>query len=222
MISIVSATRCSAEQFEARPLAKSLRKLDSSNIPYEKKIYFNNNESLAKCYNDALLTLSDSESIIFCHDDILIEDMFLFDKLEDAFKLYDVVGLAGTTSWKLQSPCVWNNSARETWRGAVTHSHRDKVWNTAFGEMPARCLLIDGLFIAINRKKIIDSGIKFDENICKWNFYDLDFCLQGYEKKILIGVYPIAVRHYSIGDWRNSDDWKLGEKNFISKWQKGK
>jgi hypothetical protein len=46
-----------------------------------------------------------------------------------------------------------------------------------FGEVLARCELIDGVFFATRRSSLLQNQIKFDPQFT-FHFYDLDFCRQ--------------------------------------------
>ena len=64
--------------------------------------------------------------------------------------------------------------------------------------------VIDGLFMAINRKRISKN---FDDKLKGFNFYDIDFCLANYiDGKCKIGVTTnIRLAHKSVGEL--SDNW---------------
>lgn len=62
--------------------------------------------------------------------------------------------------------------------------------------MPARCAVIDGLFIGIDLRKIGD--VRFDEQFT-FHFYDLDFCLSAAAAGLSIGVTNIHLQHESVG-----------------------
>lgn len=185
------------------------------------KFYVNNKTGLSEIYNKELTDENKGKILVYCHDDvtILANELYFIDTLNKALQEYDIVGLAGTIGpITLKSPTAWHLvSPRETHRGCVYHQKDDKVWATSFGLMPVRALLIDGVFIAINTKKILEAGLKFDEQF-KFHHYDLDFCLAANKLKLKVGVINIPIIHRGLGDSMFSNDWKESDKRFIQKW----
>ena len=99
----------------------------------------NENEGLSSKYNDILLQSKyhDYEFIVFCHDDVYIDDALLVQKLKIAHnKLgYDIIGLAGGIDPKIQHPALWHIMCqKETHRGFVGHHYNDQSYcYTSFG-----------------------------------------------------------------------------------------
>ena len=179
----------------------------------------NNTDGLSKIYNNFIeKNLNKGISgLIFIHDDVEINDNNIRVKLISAFNQFDIVGLAGTKKFTLSEQCLWHNSPKETWSGAVAHYHEGKTWVTEYGQMPQQCLLVDGLFLAINLEKISKKGLRFDERFT-FHHYDLDFCLQAYKMRIKVGTWPIWVTHHSIGNW-DKPEWHKSNKIFREKWK---
>lgn len=213
---IVSATKMSEKEFwQKAPLAQYLkRQIDSS-----WHVVYNNTDGLSSVYNRWLIHDRFRDFIIlFVHDDVNIQDTFLEEKLNEAIEQYDVVGLAGGKEITLSSPALWHLMSKQLF-GSVAHLFPDHLIRmSSFGPTPARCLLIDGLFIAVNTEKILDSGVKFDENF-NFHFYDLDFSLAANRAKLKIGTWPIWVIHSGLGDSFRSKEWKECETKFLSKWR---
>ena len=153
------------------------------------------------------------------HDDVEVHDAFFADKLVKAHEQYDVVGLAGTRTMNLQSPALWHHMSKDIKSdgcGFVSHYFPDKGLNSAFfGYSPSKALLIDGLFISVDMKKIRDTKCKFDEEF-DFHFYDLAFSLQCYLHDVSVGVWPIFVVHYGLGE--PDKNWKELETKFLSKY----
>lgn len=197
-------------------------------------IYLNlkeyNTEPLAKVYNNAIDS-SNADFLIFCHDDISIEDNRVFQKIieyvgEDS--QYSICGLAGSTKCIVGEKNLWHLMAgRNQLSGAVGHYTQDgektgECFMTNFGVTPQRCILLDGLFIAVNLKKIKEVGLRFDENNPSgFHFYDLHFCLEANRLGLKMTTAPIWVVHRSHG-LQSIDDksWKEGNEYFKSKWNK--
>jgi hypothetical protein len=169
----------------------------------------NNTDGLSKSYNNFLYSdiSKEYDVIVFCHDDLYLDDLKLEKKLETAMnKLnFDIVGLAGCVNPKISSPSLWHLMAGGfsggNLRGAVGHylpGNSDAMFVTNFGATPSRVALLDGLFLAVNVKKVKDVNWKFNENF-KFHHYDIASCLDANTKKLRLGVYPIYVVHRSHG-----------------------
>ena len=189
---------------------------------YDAIIKLNNSEPLWMHYNKVIEMAIDQryDTVILLHDDVSIEDINLTGKLTDAFQDNDVVGLAGAKQASISKPALWHlMSKQEDWSGAVAHkSPDDTVFMTSFGSMPARCVLLDGVFLAINVKSLKD-GVRFDENL-KFHHYDLDWCLTCNENKLKLTTWPIWAVHDSGGLSDMSQEFIDSEKYFLDKWQK--
>ena len=136
-------------------------------------LYPNNNIGLSKLYNKQIHSenLKDHDIILFVHDDVYIDDLKLRGKLYTAIQQmkYDIVGLAGASQLKISEPALWHRmSDQSSWSGAVSHPIGDtSEWQagvTSFGPWPQRCLVLDGLFLAINLARALEVDWKFNEN----------------------------------------------------------
>jgi len=186
---------------------------------------FNNKTAIAKVYNSFINSLKDEDCIlVLAHDDVVITDEKWIEKLKQALKQYDVVGLAGGVNPKIQAPALWHlMCAKEDLKGGVNHVDMGKnsVFNTTFGKN-GRVALLDGLFLAFNPKKISEVGVNFDETCpSKFHFYDLDFSLQCNKAKLKLGTTNIGVTHASPGLQNYSDEFRLGQDWFINKARTG-
>ena len=154
---------------------------------------------LSEIYNSMLSPdKSENNIIVFIHDDIEFlkkgwgnQILRLFNDHDD----YGIIGVAG--AW-------WQYDKKY---GQVLHRHNGKSWLTSFSPLLNKDLqevcVIDGLFMAIHRDRITKN---FDTN-CKFDFYDINFCLDNYlDGKTKIGVTTnIRIAHNSIGQMR--DGW---------------
>jgi len=188
--------------------------LDKTENIKNSTILYENKTSLTKVYNSFITKENQDKKIIFVHDDVLIEDVFLFEKLDVAFEKYDIVGLAGAKKCDITKPPAWHlMSERQDHVGEVAHS-KDKVyWTTVFGPTDSRALIIDGLFIAVSVKKLLETNTRFDENF-DFHHYDITFCLNANKNKLKIGVYPIKVTHFGLGDSMNTEEWMQSSLKF--------
>jgi GT2 family glycosyltransferase len=215
----VTATRKNINEFwEKSQLALSLNKLG---LKEHTEVVEQNKDGLGKVYNTFIRGKNNNKHIIFIHDDVLVEDLFFIEKLDLAFEKYSVVGLAGSKKVNLASEiAAWHiMSQREDFVGEVAHSKDGKYWTTVFGPTDSRALLVDGLFIGVTIKDLLEKNVIFDENFT-FHHYDLDFSLQLSQNKIKCGVFPIKVTHFGLGDSMNSDEWRKSNEKFKQKWNK--
>jgi hypothetical protein len=194
------------------PLSVSLEKMGWDACS---SIIYDNKEGLSKVYNSFIVEENRHKKIIFLHHDVLIEDILLFEKLEIAFEKYDIVGLAGTKKCNIKSPIsAWHLMCnREDMVGEVAHSKDKKYWTTVFGPTDSRALILDGVFIATDVHKLLETNTKFDENF-DFHHYDITFCLKANQNKLKMGVYPIKITHFGLGDSMNSESWKQSSEKF--------
>lgn len=178
-------------------------------------IIFDNKEGLPKIYNEFLTEEYKDKKIIFVHDDVIIDDLFWEEKLTIAFEKYDIVGLAGSKKCNLSSHTpAWHLMCnREDMVGEVAHSKDKKSWTTVFGPTDSRALILDGLFIAVNVKRLLETNTKFDENFT-FHHYDISFCLRANQNKLKMGVCPVKVTHFGLGDSMMTPEWNKSAEKF--------
>ena len=222
-IMLVCATRKSREEFKkCAPLFASLKKLQASPRKVTSRITYQNRLGLGTIYNRYLKTRHEDKILVFVHDDVRIEDLFFVEKLNEAFKKFDVVGLAGNKEPDINY-LSWFDQRRPL-TGFVAHRVTEQparfycptVFVSSYGPSPAECGLLDGLFIAVNTENIISCDVKFDEQF-DFHFYDLDFSLSCLSKGLRLGTWPIWVVHQSGGSL-NSPEWKKAAKLYRDKW----
>ncbi|MFZ5861763.1 MAG: hypothetical protein ACOYXR_02775 [Nitrospirota bacterium] len=222
-ITVVSATRRTPAEFEAdAPLCASLRKLTIAGATIAPKIVYQNSLGLGTVYNRYLTTEYHDHILVFVHDDVRIEDLFFADKLNDAVRYFDVVGLAGNQKPDLGYPSWFDQ--RRPLSGFVAHPHQapspeaptGTVAISAYGPSPAPCLLLDGLFLAVNADSVLSRGVRFDEQFA-FHFYDLDFCRLSAAQGLRLGTWPLWVIHQSGGAF-NTPAWKQAARAYQKKW----
>ena len=234
LIRVVTATRLSESEFlESCPLGQSLRKLT-----LDKRICnaaaFQNTAGLPEVFNRALKLIGDNEPdiLVFCHDDVRIDDHFLVDHILSGLDRFDVVGVAGAKvakvnqlSWigftdsDLSFPPMFKID-KSLLHGAVGRmDSNNHVLVDYFGVTPAQCDLLDGLFFAVRRSKLLKNNIQFDQQF-KFHFYDLDFCRQAQSKGLSMGVWPISITHEHKSDGYRSPEWREAAQRYASKWEK--
>lgn len=197
------------------PLAKTTLEHNLDEFLHPK---FNNRQGLAKVYNEFLnLAIKEKfEYVMFIHDDVHLEHDPR-PKLEKLFQEFDIVGVAGCSKAEIKSPALWHLMGQGHLHGAVAHGNADKKHMTSFGVYPHRVVMIDGVFMAFNRKAI--ETARFDEDCpSKWHMYDIACCLSSLEKGLKIGVGDIMITHESPGLREFTEDWEAGDKYIVEKY----
>lgn len=171
--------------------------------------------SLSAVYNE-ILKESETDIVVFCHDDIYFDTKSWYSKLIKHFDKsdYGILGVAGTTS--LPSSGMWWENKRKM-LGIVNHEYQGKKWESKYsnssGNEIDQCIVVDGLFIAINKKRI---KCEFQEFFEGFHFYDVSFCFENYLKGVKIGVISnIRITHKSIG--MTNESWQNNRKLFSNK-----
>ena len=233
-ILVGSCTKHNRENFEKTPMYTSMLNgfLHGSNKDHEfyesmdmdGVIKTNNTENISKHYNKVLKMGVDEkyDCVILMHDDVSVEDGFLVNKLHKGFKDYDIIGLAGAKNIQMKEPALWHlMCGMEAWSGIVAHPEgATQVKSTYFGPTPSRCLVLDGLFLAIKVTSITDD-IRFDENIPGIaHHYDIDFCLQANKHKLKLTTWPIWAVHQSCGLSNFDGQFINSQKYFLNKWER--
>lgn len=224
---VVIASCTQKENPEDTLLYQSLQAIDPSAVfEIDLHIKIKNKDPLPVCYNRFIDDNPDADWIVFIHDDVSVDDEEIYNVLTLAFEEYDVVGLAGCKNPRIQHPALWHimaggmgsgNLYGKVWHYSPDMQHRGP---TEFGPTPERVAMIDGLFIAINREKVDEKQVRFDEsNPAIAHHYDLDFSLECNKAGLKIGVVPIEVTHASPG-LRSLEEpmWVAGNKWFLNKW----
>jgi len=177
----------------------------------------NGDKNLSQVYNE-ILSESKFDIVVLCHDDIEFDTKNWGDKLLKIFdknQEFGIIGLAGTT-YMPKSGMWWED--RTKMYGIVNHKHNGKVWESKYApslnDMIKEVVVVDGLFIAINKTKIKET---FDESVEGFHMYDINFCFRNILSDVKIGVTTlIRVTHLSIG--QTNDTWESNRKIFVEKY----
>jgi hypothetical protein len=177
----------------------------------------NGEKSLSQVYNE-ILEESLNDIVVLCHDDIYFDTTSWYHKVMKHFEKneYGILGMAGTT-YMPKSGRWWED--RKKMFGIVNHEHEGKKWeskySSGFGNNIKECVIVDGLFIAINKKKIKKT---FDETVNGFHFYDIEFCFQNFLEGVKIGVITnVRVTHKSIGI--TNQQWEDNREIFSKKFE---
>jgi GT2 family glycosyltransferase len=223
MIEIISATRHNEQFFwERSPLGISLRRL-SFDIRLTPYITFSNTTGIGEIYNRRINSPSSNDILAFIHDDVWIDDFYLTDHIVQGLEHYDVIGVAGNVrrvpcqpSWAFMNDTfTWDEKKNLT--GAVAHGPAPFGMISYYGNVPADCELLDGVFLATRRSKLNASNVYFDPAF-KFHFYDLDFCRTARQNNLRLGSWPIAITHESGGSF-GSLEWKNMYATYLQKWK---
>jgi hypothetical protein len=195
-------------------------KKSSGNPKYVEVIEKINNgeKSLSQVYNE-ILAEAKSDIVILCHDDVYFDTNAWYSKVIKNFEKNDVgiIGVAGTT-YLSESGMWWESNHRKNMIGIVNHEKEGKKWESkyspSFGNEIKEVAIIDGLFIAINKKRIKKY---FVEDFKGFHFYDIPFCVENYLEGVKIGVCTnIRITHKSIG--QTNEQWEQNRQLFVNKY----
>ena len=221
---IVSTSRQATEAFGAATLlGRSIRRL-AYDHRIEARVTVENGAGLPRIYNQHISEENRDKILLFVHDDVWLDDCFVYERLRDALENFDVVGIAGNTRRVPQQPGWAFTTARpfawDDWQnlsGVVAHGSRPGGDLYFYGTPPGlACRLLDGAFLAARCSTLLDAGVRFDERFA-FHFYDMDFCRTAEAAKLRMGTWPIAVTHDSDGKF-GSAAWQSGYEAYLAKW----
>jgi hypothetical protein len=223
-IRLVCATRHSQESFlRETALGRSLAVMHQAKMP-ELLLFDSNTTGLSTLYNAAIEQAASNPAIlVFVHDDVSISDFFWIDRIYEGLRQFDVLGLAGNRRRSPQQPAWAFATPQFTWdtaeylSGSVGHGKglaSDGV--SYFGPAGVECKLLDGLMLVADSARLIESGVRFDEQF-DFHFYDMDFCRQAELKGLKMGTWPISVVHESAGAF-NTPPWRAGYERYLRKY----
>lgn len=202
----------------------------------DKKFYIDNTKgnSMAKKYNYAIENIvlkNDDPIICFRHDDcnILTPTDVCEYKLGKLFEEGDVgiAGVIGTIA--LDKVCTWWNGVlaaggRMTYgSGSIIQGGVDEKGNPT--EYPMKdhpgvhdyLATVDGCCMFFPRW-IFEQGLRFDENLKDYHFYDTDISLQVLERGYKVSTIDIVAKHTSEG--KPPKKFEELKKVFFEKWDK--
>jgi len=184
-------------------------------------LYNNKTIGLPEYYNSVITNKENSiyDIIILCHHDISLEYCNL-QTLKTALKRFDIVGIAGGLNPTIKEKNLWHwMISKEYYRGFAAHPvSEESMAITTFGPSPARVAVLDGVFLALDNRKIRGTRARFDEQFM-WHHYDIDFSLTCNANRLKLGVWPILIYHQSPGlRDLNDKEWNKSNEAFIRKW----
>ena len=205
---------CTPGAKEDTRLYASLQKLGLTNFRFLE----HNRRGLSAGYNTFLRQFANTNRIlVFVHDDVTLADVFIQEKLDAASQMFDIVGLVGSSRFDLHinPPYNWSAWPASSLSGAVEHlTAQGLAFWSYFGPTPQRCVILDGLFLAVDMLTI--RNVRFDEQFT-FHLYDLDFSLAAHHAGLVCGTTNIYAQHASQGDYA-SPDYLQAAQLFQQKW----
>jgi GT2 family glycosyltransferase len=225
-IKIVCATRMTEGLFWTEsPMGQSIKKLLAVTNRISADISFANKESLPTIYNRGIDGAKSNIVLVFVHDDVWLDEKKFTDSVHAGLKRFEVIGVAGNTR-RLTRQTAWpfkpNENGQFEWdwgnlSGAVWHSNKGQApVLSKYGELPAKCELLDGVFIAVRAKVLKRRKVRFDEKF-DFHFYDLDFCRTARAAGLILGTWGIPLIHESGGSF-GSEAWSKNRAVYLNKW----
>lgn len=184
--------------------------------------------SMAKKYNYAIenYVLQSNEDIIcFRHDDteILTPLDICEYKLKNLFK--EKIGVAGVIGTiELENSCTWWHPGRNVnGSGKIIQcgiNEQGQPIEYAMDDHPGvhkYLATVDGCILFFPKQVFVD-GLRFDETLKGYHFYDTDICCQLLEKGYGVSTIDLLVKHKSLG--KTPDNFDEYRKAFFEKWDK--
>jgi len=220
-VELVSATRMSEDDFWTKSALGQSLAATGHEGRLVTRISYENTRGLPLVYNDSIDSGDPHDILVFLHDDIWLQDLFFVERILSALQDYDIAGLAGNTRrvpWQfawyrdLQDEFDWGHMS-----GVVGHGPMPFTGEmTTFGPTPQACELLDGLFLAVRKSVLRESGLRFDPRF-DFHFYDLDFSRQARAKGLRLGTFPMSVTHQSGGN-AGTEGWYRMRDAYWAKW----
>lgn len=225
-VQIVSATRYSESEFwNKSALGLSLHRHLKQDNGISASIAFNNTLGLSDVFNQAIERADDSAILVFVHDDVWIDEANFVDTMIAGLERFDVIGVAGNKR-RLPNQPAWlfvdtalNWDEPEYLSGTVWHGPHAFGEDKFYGDVPAPCELLDGVFIATTKSALNGAHVRFDHQF-DFHLYDVDFCRSAREAGLSLGAWPIKLTHQSKGAF-GSPHWAQKCQLYFNKWESG-
>ncbi|MGP1717882.1 MAG: O-linked N-acetylglucosamine transferase family protein [Methylophilus sp.] len=221
---VVSATRMTEEAFwRDAALGKSLKRHMRQDARLVASIACENTRGLSEIFNDAIAAAPEDALLVFIHDDVWIDENTFVQTISEGLRHYDVIGVAGNariqpgqTGWCfVDTQFTWDDTAYL--RGAVGHGQHAFGPASAYGEPAGATQLMDGVFLAAYKQRLVESQVRFDTQF-DFHFYDLDFCRTATSAGLQLGVWPLRMTHQSGGAF-GTQRWRDKYQQYAQKWE---
>ena len=214
---VISASKLSESAFWAQSaLGQSLRRLSQQGENISVDIAFENSRGLPEIFNAAIRRAKDDDILVFMHDDVWLDEYHFSQTVAEGLQQFDVIGVAGNKRRLPNQPAWCFVDQQFTWddksnlSGHVGHGANAFGQLSDFGEVPAACELLDGVFLATHKKSLTSSQVRFDP-MFDFHFYDMDFCHVARKAGLKLGTWSVRLTHQSGGAF-GSQDW---QRNFL-------
>jgi hypothetical protein len=162
---------------------------------------------------------SRGDRLIFCHDDIEILNSDFAQRLDENFKRFDLIGVAGASRvvsgrWVgAGPPWIFGQVAGRAARGGITVAQYGVPMATVPG-----IKVMDGLFLASRRE--VAERVGFDaQTFDGFHLYDLDFTFASYLAGYRLAVATdIHLYHHSMGSY--DQEWQKYVTRFEQKYSR--
>lgn len=226
-IEIVSATRFSESDFWSKSaLGLSLKRHLKQDVRLSAYIAFENTCGLSEIFNSRIDQVDTDTTLVFIHDDVWIDEADFANSITNGLKQFDVIGVAGNKRRLPKQPAWAFVDAQFTWddkanlSGQIAHSQHAFGTAEIYGEAPAPCELLDGVFLAVKKSSLTGANVRFDQQF-DFHFYDLDFCRTAKQSGLTIGTWLISLTHQSTGAF-GSQRWQEKYQDYLNKWEDNK
>lgn len=223
IIEIVSATRMNEQDFwQHSALGQSLVTQLIQNQNLSVNVAFENTRGLSEVFNAAIAQADDEAILVFIHDDVWIDDAQFTQAVLAGLNQFDIIGVAGNKrrlpkqpAWAfIDTQFTWD--AQENLSGKVAHGETAQGKISKYGDVPAECELLDGVFLAVRKRILATKQVAFDPRF-NFHFYDLDFCRTARNVGVTLGTWPIQLTHQSGGAF-GSESWQQHYQQYLQKW----
>jgi GT2 family glycosyltransferase len=226
MLTLVCASQHMPEHFaRATLLGRSLRQFPKQLKPRLFLVAGNRGShcrGLAEVYNQAIEELPSEGMVAFVHDDLFIHDWFLGFRLQQALRHFDLVGIAGEGEAGPHQGNWYFEQVEERWQwaqrrpsGYLNHWDPSRVEPSDYGPTPRRCMVLDGVLLALRLSVLRSTGLRFDPQF-RFHAYDIDFCRSALTLGLSLGTWPIACTHGSGGS--HDQRWREEVARYQAKW----
>lgn len=216
----VCATRLSVAEFWLKaPLGQSLTRLQQLGVAFSLELADQNAAPLAALYNRAIAHCAAEQILVFVHDDVRLDDLFITQRLLEGLAVFDVIGVAGNRRLKARQGAWAFAEKMGQWDhahnllGGINHElpHRPNGFNR-YGPTRTAARVLDGVFLAARAATLQHNKVQFAPELA-FHLYDLEFCQRAHRAGLRLGVWPIAMTHFSGGQY-DSDSWRQAYRTY--------
>ncbi|AKR44663.1 hypothetical protein ACJ67_08990 [Methylophilus sp. TWE2] len=221
---VVSATRMTETAFwRDSALGRSLKRHMQQDKRLVPVVAYENTRGLSEVFNAAIAAAPENALLVLIHDDVWLDENTFVQTIQRGLTHFDVIGVAGNARIQPGQPGWCFIDLQFTWddakylRGAVSHGMHAFGPSSSYGDAAGDCQLMDGVFLAAQKKTLLESGVRFDPQF-EFHFYDLDFCRTATQAGLKLGVWPVRMTHQSGGAF-GSARWRETYLSYRQKWE---